>query len=376
MKTHPFRRSALRLQALALSFGLGLAPAWAGPGHDHGDEPAVPRPAAAPQRLPDGRVALPKPAQRQLGLRTRPVTSASHPLSVTLHALVAADPEAAARVQALNAGRIQPGPRGLPGPGQAVRRGEVLAHVLSSASPLERAGQAAQLAELDAARALAERRLARVRELADTVPRREIEALELELQGLDARRSAARRGLEAREALIAPVDGVIASAAVFSGQVVDARELVFEIVDPRRLRLEALSHDPALAARVVGARIEWGGQARTLRYLGAAPRLREQALPLYFRLDEPAGAPLALGQLLPLQVQTRERVQGLALPSAALVRNPANQTIVWVKTAPEQFAPRTVVVEPLDGATVVVTRGLEEGDRVVVQGATLLNQIR
>ena len=35
-------------------------------------------------------------------------------------------------------------------------------------------------------------------------------------------------------------------AHVVAGQVVDARELLFEIVDPGRLRIEALAFDPAL----------------------------------------------------------------------------------------------------------------------------------
>ena len=61
---------------------------------------------------------------------------------------------------------------------------------------------------------------------------------------------------------------------------------------------------------------------------------------------------------------------------ASLMRNPANQTIVWVKTAPERFEPRTVTLEPLDGVNVAVTSGLNAGDRVATQGATLINQVR
>jgi hypothetical protein len=64
------------------------------------------------------------------------------------------------------------------------------------------------------------------------------------------------------------------------------------------------------------------------------------------------------------------------VPAAALMRNPANQTIVWVKTAPERFEPRTVTFEPLDGASVAVTSGLRSGDRVVVRAANLVNQVR
>jgi multidrug efflux pump subunit AcrA (membrane-fusion protein) len=58
------------------------------------------------------------------------------------------------------------------------------------------------------------------------------------------------------------------------------------------------------------------------------------------------------------------------------MKNPANQTIVWVKTAPERFEPRTVTVEPLDGANVAVTSGLKAGDRVATHAATLINQVR
>lgn len=54
----------------------------------------------------------------------------------------------------------------------------MLEYAVASAAPLERAGQAAQLAELQSARALAQKRLAHLRELSDTVPRKEIEAAE------------------------------------------------------------------------------------------------------------------------------------------------------------------------------------------------------
>ena len=60
----------------------------------------------------------------------------------------------------------------------------------------------------------------------------------------------------------------------------------------------------------------------------------------------------------------------------ALLRNPASQTIVWVKEAPERFAPRVVTAVPLDGTSVAVTSGLQPGDRVATQGATLINQVR
>jgi hypothetical protein len=368
-----FKASVLVL-ALGLATGLPMH-AVAGPGHDHGDAPAAPS-ANGPQRLPDGSVFLPKPAQRQLGVRTLPTEAASLPRSFELNGQVVMDPNAGGKVQPLNAGRIEPGPRGLPNLGQAVRKGEVLAYVVSSASAIERSGQAAQLAELRAAKSLADKRVARLKELSDTVPRKDIEAAETEAQSLTERIAALGTGVAPREALVAPVSGVIAAARIVTGQVVDAREVLFEIVDPARLRIEALTFDAALANDIGSATIAVGAERVPLIYIGAAPSLREQALPLVFGAQGKPPAALAVGQPVRVFVQGKSKVQGIAVPLASLLRNPANQTIVWVKTAPERFEPRVVTTAPLDGVRVAVLSGLQAGDRVATQGATLINQVR
>ncbi len=372
MKARCMTTSLALLWVLAATLG---APALAGDGHDHGDAP----PAAnsnGPKRLADGSVFLPKPAQRQLSVRTLVTEEADLARSVELNGKVLVDPNAGGMVQPLNAGRIEAGPRSLPEPGQTVRKGEVLAYVVSSTAPIERSNQAAQLAEWRAARLLADKRVARLKELADTVPRKEIEAAESEAASLAERLSAVGAGLATREALVAPVSGVIASAHVVAGQVVDARELLFEIIDPSRLRIEALAFDPALAANVGSASLVVGEQRVPLEFVGAARSLREQALPLGFRARGGALSSLAVGQPVRVFVQTKDKVKGIAVPVASLMKSPANQTVVWVKTAPERFEPRAITTETLDGANIAVTSGLKAGDRVVTQGAALINQVR
>lgn len=344
-------------------------------GHDHGDAAPAAR-ADGPSRLPDGSVFLPKPAQRQLAVRTLLTREAELARTAELSGRVVMDPRAGGKVQPTTSGRLEAPDGGLPAIGQAVRKGQVLALVAPATSPIERSSQAAQWAELRAARALAEKRLARLRELSDTVPRKEIEAAESELEGLDARTRTIGAGLNGREVLVAPVSGVIAAAHAVAGQVVDARELVFEIVDPERLAVEALAFDPGAAADVGRAWLAVGGQRVPLQFVGAARSLREQALPLSFRAQGRALAGLALGQPVKVYVQSGTRANAIAVPAAALMKSPANQTIVWVKTAPERFEPRVVGVEPLDGVNVAITSGLKAGDRVATQGATLINQIR
>lgn len=352
---------------------------WAGPGHDGGHEGASVDAAVTgngPKRLPDGSVFLPKPAQRQLGVRTVSVVAGELPRSVELAGRVVMDPNAGGRVQALVAGRIEPGPRGLPSVGQAVKKGEVLAYVIPSSGVIERSNQMAQVAELRAAQALAGQRLARLRELSDTVPRKEIEAAQSEASSLGARVAAVAAGLSNRDALLAPVSGVIASSHVVAGQVLDARELAFEVVDPARLHIEALAYDLELASNIEGATLVVGPEPVALVFVGAARSLREQALPMVFRAQGAGLSSLAVGQPVKVFVQTRSRVQGLRVPAKALMKNPANETIVWVKTAPERFEPRTVTLEPLDGSSVAVTSGLQANERVATQAVSLINQIR
>ena len=103
--------------------------AAAGPGHDHGEE-AASAGGNSPKRQPDGSVFLPKPSQRQLGVRTVVAEEKALPKTVELTGRVVADANAGGKVQPTQAGRIEPGPRGLPQLGQAVRKGETLAVVL------------------------------------------------------------------------------------------------------------------------------------------------------------------------------------------------------------------------------------------------------
>jgi hypothetical protein len=377
MSTSMISKTLASCLASCLVFGAALSPtlAHAGEGHDHGDAP----PAATgngPKRQPDGSVFLPKPAQRQWQLRTLAVIDGDLPRAYELSGKVSMDPNAGGKVQASLAGRLQAGPKGLPSLGQQVSQGEVLAYVVPTAGAIERSNQVAQQAELKAARALAAKRLARLQELSDTVPAKEIEAVQSELASLSDRLSAISGGLGGRDTLVAPVSGVIASTQAVAGQVVDARELVFEVVDPQRLRIEALAYDMAQAQNVSGATVNLGGQSVPLKFIGGAKSLRDQALPLVFAATGQALSQLAVGQPLKVYVQSDLTVKGQAVPSAAVLKNPSNQNIVWVKQSPERFTPRVITFEPLDGASVAVTSGLKAGERVVTQGASLLNQIR
>ncbi len=352
--------------------------AQAAAGHDHGEESAPATGGNTPQRLTDGDVFLPKASQRQLGVRTISVEEASLPTTVELTGRVVLDSNAGGKVQPTQAGRIEAGPRGLPQLGQAVRKGEVLAVVRASSSAIERANQQAQSAELNASLDLARRRVDRLQQLEGTVPQKDIEAAQSDVLSLRQRAAAVTGSVSATEALVAPVSGVIAAANVVAGQVVDEREVLFEIVDPSRMSVEASAFDAALSANIASASASAApGTSVPLQFVGAGSSLREGAIPLVFRTVPGKNAPpLSINQPVKVTVQTTSQVKGFAIPTGAVVKNASNQDMVWIHTGAELFAPRTVRQVPLDGSTAAVVDGLKTGDRVVTQGAPLVNQVR
>jgi hypothetical protein len=86
--------------------------------------------------------------------------------------------------------------------------------------------------------------------------------------------------------------------------------------------------------------------------------------------------PLAVGQPVTVLARLKTTENGIALPAAALVRNPSNETVVWIKSGAMRFIAQPVEAKALDAHTVVVTKGLSAENRVVVDGAALINQIR
>ncbi|MFH1816848.1 MAG: HlyD family efflux transporter periplasmic adaptor subunit [Pseudomonadota bacterium] len=372
---------------VAVLLGGHSHPGFAHGDEDHGDPPkAAPAatavnvmPAAAqraPVRLPDGSVVMPKPAQRLLGIRTVLGEPRDIARTVTLNGQISADPNFSGRVQSSQAGRIAAPAGGFPALGMKVGKRQILAWIEPAASSIDTGNQQAQLAELSSRLGLAETRAQRLEQLAGSLPQKEIDAARAEAISLKARKAAVAASLFQREALRAPVAGVVSQSSVVAGQVVDAREILFEVIDPSRLRVEAVAYDTALSGQVAGASgLTAGNQPLRLAFIGQSYQLREQALPMQFGIQAPVPA-LSVGQPVQVFVQTRQTLRGIAVPQGSVTKNSSGETMVWVHAAAERFVPQKVKVQPLDAHTVAVLEGLHDGDRVVTQGAALLTQIR
>jgi len=367
------QRIVASLVAGMFATSLLAAPGAHGPNGEHLDGQATAS-VGGLARLPDGSVNVPKLAQRRMGVRTLMVKEAEFARSVTLNGRASIDPNAGGRVQAPFAGQIAPGPNGLPVAGQRVAKGQVLARLRPTGAAIERGNQAAELAELRANRTLLAKRVARLKSLEGVVPAKEIEAAQAELTSTIGQERAVAGSISGVEAIVAPASGIIASASVLNGQIVESRDVLFEIVDPQRMVIEALSTDAGIARKISSATLVDVPDVE-LTLLGGGRTLRDGAVPINFRARG-TNLDLAVGQPVTVLARLDTKVKGIALPAAALARNPANETVVWIKSGAQRFIALPVEATALDAGTVIVTRGLTPDNRVVVIGTSLINQIR
>lgn len=362
---------ASRSAALGILVCLAAAPAVA-----QSPAPGSTATAEAPRRLDDGAIFLPKAAQRLLTIRTQVTAAGEASAAVRMIGTLVPDPNASGRVQSSQPGRLAPGDQGFPILGQRVERGQVLAYVTPSYSAAERGGLVQNAAELDAQVTILTARVNRLRALRGSVSEREIMEAEAELAGVRQRRTAIQPALSGREPLVAPVSGVVSVVRGAVGQIVDSATSVFDIVDPAQLWVEALAFDRAAVERIIAATATLSdGRVVQLTFVGRGLTVRQQAVPVNFRVENPPGdAPIGGSVLVTLQ--TARSVQGIVLPADAVVRSAEGPPVVFEHASAERFVPRQVRVQPLDGTRVVVTGGLEPGGRVVVQGAGLIAQVR
>ncbi len=371
-------RRPRRSGALVLAFAfIGLSDAKAHEGHD-GPEPAVAASSGdqRAQRQPDGTLFVPKPIQRIFGLRTVEAQPGTFARTIELPGRVIPDPNASGYVQTPFGGLLSPPPGGFPRLGTQVKKGDILAYVTPPIAAIDISDMRQKQGELDQQIAIVQRRLARQESLVTSgaVARTLFEETRLELEGLKDRRAALDTIRSEPLPLIAPVTGVIADGTPIIGQIAQSNAIVFHIVTPERLWIEALSFDAISGSGRASAKAS-NGTSLALSFRGSGLADRSQSIPVHFSVDE-HGKGLRAGQFVTVFTETGEERSGIAVPRTAVVRTANGQDFVFEHTSAERFEPRPVRIEPLDAERVLIAAGIDPGKRVVVQGAELLDHVR
>lgn len=319
-------------------------------------------------------------------IRSAPATAFPVPLDQPLEARVAVDEDATARVSVPVSGRVT---TLLARPGDRVRAGQPL---LVLDSP-DLGAALADLERADADLQLKRKAAVRLRDLSsgDGIARRDLEQAEANLAQASAERDRAARRLRnlnprglalqgQRLTLGSPLAGVVVERNVNP-----AMELspsmpapLFVVSDLRRLWVLADLPERLLGQVRPGDKLIIESDAnpqahREARVLQVGPGID----PGTRRVVLKAAVDNRDGRLMPEMfvrawVQSARSAPAVRLPNAALVIRGV-QTFVFVESAPGQFKRRRVELAARGGDESFVSQGVSPGERVVTEGALLLD---
>ena len=338
------------------------------------------RPGDTARRLPGGQLFVPKPMQRILDVRT-----------------VVAKPETAAKGGGSRRPRDngpepqRPRPEhpwracdrargGLPRLGKTVAKGDVLAMIEHAIPAADRTTISERSGEIDQLIAIAEARLARLRPLAErgAVPQSQIIDVETELAGLrSGANCSVKPGLRPKCCARRSTASLRAPASW------PAKSFRRRICCSRSSILRAFGSRPSTMARSILPRLKdatavggrWQADGRW-SFKVSAGRCSSRRRIVQFSIVDPPPA-LRVGQPVTVTARSGEPVTGMIISRNAVVRGAQRRD--------DRVASRRArAVRGAAGSHRAVRRGeradrsrdVARGDRIVIRGAELINQIR
>ncbi|MBF2088385.1 MAG: efflux RND transporter periplasmic adaptor subunit [Synechococcales cyanobacterium K44_A2020_017] len=181
--------------------------------------------------------------------------------------------------------------------------------------------------------------------------------------------------------VLAPADGLVAERMARLGDVSSTGTPLFSLIQNGQLELEVTLPETQLSQVQVGmpvrvtsdadARIDLQGRLRDIAPL-VDPQTREATL----TIELPSSSLLRSGMFLRAALILDSR-SGVTIPTAAVLPRPDGSSAVYVVQADETVTAQAITVGdvlPGESPKVEVLQGLNPGDRIVVAGASYLNE--
>ncbi len=180
----------------------------------------------------------------------------------------------------------------------------------------------------------------------------------------------------------APIAGTVVEKQIAPGQTLSAGTTpCFTIADTSRMWVMAQVFGAEVARVRAGdpATVDTGdgGAALTgtVTNVGAVVNPDTRSVTARVQVDNPDGV-LKQGMYVQVHIQSRQQYRGLLIPVSAVLRDEENLPFVYVLAANGSFARRPVTLGARLGNRFVIPKGLEPGEKIVVDGSIFLHFIQ
>lgn len=365
-----------------------LASAWFSapnfnPAFAHGDEEHGPKSGGSGYGKS---VYAPKETQFLFEILTQPIAVGDYNSATTMFGTIIPASGGLGAVVAPQNGRIT---RVNVNVGQTVRAGQVLAVLQQSIGTPDQVGIAANNAglavQIETARArvaAAKREMDRLQKIADIAAAKEVQAAEaaynqasIELQTLESRAVGANSAANSRAvSLVAPISGVVGAFTLTPGAEVSAGQTLLIVTNLNKVYVEAQVYATDLSVVQVGNKFLTISntderKSATVRLISPAQTMTpgNQSQRVLFEMDNPKGE-FKIGEFVTVKALDQQTSRQIAVPNSALTEI-NGKTAVFLKHAPEEFELAYVQTGEDDGTRTLILKGIEESEKVVVNGA-------
>lgn len=176
-----------------------------------------------------------------------------------------------------------------------------------------------------------------------------------------------------------PIDGVVVERPVTVGQLAQPQDTMYEVMDLRNVWVLADVYERDLAQVAVGQKVTahvpaWKDRSfpGSVANVGAVIERKSRAVKIRVVLPNPDGA-LKPGMFATVEIEGTQGTPhtGVYVPTAAVQKDGVH-SLVFVSKEPGAYEPRKVEVGQEGPDWTEITRGLTEGEQVVVDGSFAL----
>jgi len=268
--------------------------------------------------------------------------------------------------------------------GALVKKGQVLARLDAADSQLASAAAIADVRAAEAGFALAKSEVERQRQLVSKsfITPSALDKYEAELKTAEARvnqakAQAAVSGNQSRyTSLVADRNGVITQIRAEPGQVVEAGEMIAQIVDPQQLEVQVAVPESRMAKLKTGGRAIinlWAESQHpydgVIREIAPAADSTTRTFNIRVKFDQPDDK-VRLGMTAGVRFADNADTEIIVPNSAVTKKN--GQTLVWVVDKGGIANPRPVSIGNFTEQGIAIKHGVQSGEMVAIAGVHTL----
>jgi cobalt-zinc-cadmium efflux system membrane fusion protein len=264
--------------------------------------------------------------------------------------------------------------------GQQVKQGQQLAVIEQNIDAAAQVNLLAEKNNIEAEFEAAKKEYDRLKTIQDIASKKEFSEAEARYQKADGNKKLFSSSGGRTVALKSPIDGIVGNFTFSLGSTLNANETVFTLTNLAKVYVEAQVFDKD--AEKVNAGVKYSVQCTNddhktaeVKLLALAQSINptNQSQRVLFEMEN-KGEVFKIGEFVNITVFASIAQRLIAVPNSA-ISELNGKPVVFVKDGAEQYSLNYVSLGENNGSYTVITKGIEEGERIVSNGAYQMKMI-